>query len=316
MLDLLKGRLDAEPTTAYLMTFKEGKCTANCEFCPQARGSKSSADLLSRVTWPAFPTDIVVNALEDAVKRRKIRRVCIQALNYPQVFSHLQAVVRKIKKQAHVQVSVSCQPFTKANIELLANAGVDRLGIPLDACSEEVFNKVKGEEAGGPYSWENQFRILMEALAVFGQGNVSTHVIVGLGETEKEAAQVIQRCVDMSVLPALFAFTPIRGTAMEKHQPPSLESYRRLQLARYLMVYNLARIDDLTFGDNEKIINFGLPKEDLDRVVESGAPFRTSGCPDCNRPFYNEKPSGPFYNYPDKISSQELEQIKKELSQV
>ena len=53
--------------------------------------------------------------------------------------------------------------------------------------------------------------MLSEALEVFGKGNVSTHIIVGLGETEKEAAQVIQRCVDMGVLPALFAFTPIRG---------------------------------------------------------------------------------------------------------
>ncbi len=105
------------------------------------------------------------------------------------------------------------------------------------------FDKVKGEGAGSSYSWENQFRMLDEALAVFGKGNVSTHIIVGLGETEKEVTQVIQRCVDMGVLPALFAFTPIRGTALEGNSPPSLESYRRVQLARYLIVKGSA---DLT----------------------------------------------------------------------
>ena len=56
VLGLAQGKLDAEPTTAYLMTYKQGKCTANCGFCPQARGSKSSAEMLSRVTWPTFPT--------------------------------------------------------------------------------------------------------------------------------------------------------------------------------------------------------------------------------------------------------------------
>ena len=27
--------------------------------------------------------------------------------------------------------------------------------------------------------------------------------------------------------------------------------------------------------------------------------FNTYGCEGCNRPFYNERPSGPIYNYPE-----------------
>ena len=123
--------------------------------------------------------------------------------------------MKEIKKEADVPVSVSCQPLKKENIQLLAKAGVDRLGIALDAATEILFEKVKGKDAGSSYSWENQFNMLSEAISVFGKGNVSTHVIVGLGETEKEAVKIIQRCVDMGVLPALFAFTPIRGTALE-----------------------------------------------------------------------------------------------------
>ncbi len=223
VLGLLKGKLDAEPTTAYLMTYKTGKCSANCGFCPQARASKSNVELLSRVSWPTFPTLNVVTAIADMAEKWKIKRVCIQALNYPSVFVHLEALVKKIKKEADVPVSVSCQPLNKENVQLLAKAGVDRLGIALDAATEALFKKVKGKGAGGSYTWENQFRMLSEAIAAFGNGNVSTHLIVGLGETEKEAAQVIQKCVDMTVLPALFAFTPIHGTALENNSPPPLE---------------------------------------------------------------------------------------------
>jgi biotin synthase len=229
------------------------------------------------------------------------------------VFAHLEALVKEIKKQAAVPVSVSCQPLNRANIELLAKAGVDRLGVALDAATEALFNEVKGKGAGGSYSWDDQFGMLTEALAVFGKGNVSTHVIVGLGETEKEAAQIIQRCVDMSVLPALFAFTPIRGTALEKNSPPTLGSYRRVQLASYLIVEGLARIDGMRFDGEGKIVSFGLAKEAWEEVVRSGETFRTSGCPDCNRPFYNEKPSGPVYNYPRKISREEIEEIGRQL---
>jgi biotin synthase len=313
VLELLKGKLDAEPTTAYLMTYKEGKCTANCGFCPQARGSKSNTELLSRVSWPTFPIPNVLTALGIMATQGKIKRVCIQALNYPSVFVHLEAFVKEIKKQAAVPVSVSCQPLNAVNIELLAKAGVDRLGIALDATTEALFDKVKGKGAGGSYGWENQFSLLSEAIATFGKGNVSTHLIVGLGETEKEAAQIIQKCVDMSVLPALFAFTPIRGTRLENNSPPPLESYRRVQLMRFLIVKGLVRYDYMHFDDEGKITNFAIASQGLKQIIEDGTPFLTSGCPDCNRPFYNEKPSGPIYNYPRKTSQEEIEKIKKQL---
>ena len=311
ILGLIKGKLDAEPTTAYLMTYKAGKCKANCGFCPQARGSKSSTELLSRVSWPSFPTSSVLTAIGDAPRQGKIRRVCIQALNYPSVFVHLEALVKKIKKHGTIPVSVSCQPLNRENIQLLAKAGVNRLDIALDAATEALFNKVKGKGAGGPYSWETQFSMLSEAIAVFGKGNVSTHVIVGLGETEKEVAQVIQKCIEMGVLPALFAFTPIRGTALENSSPPSLEAYRRVQFARYLMVEGAMRFEDLCFDNDGKITGFGLKEPMLSSLIEGGLPFLTSGCPDCNRPFYNEKPSGPIYNYPRKPSRDESAKIKQ-----
>ena len=313
VLGLTEGKLDAKPTTAYLMTHKAGKCTANCGFCPQARESKSSTELLSRVTWPTFPTPKVLTALATATKEGKIKRICIQSLNYPDVFTHLESLLKEIKKRSTIAVSVSCQPINRDNIVRLEKAGVNRLGIALDAASEAIFNKVKGKGTGGRYVWQNQFLLLNQALDVLGEGNVSTHIIVGLGETEKDAVEVIQICVDMGVLPALFAFTPIRGTTLENNSPPKIEAYSRLQLARYLIVNGKTRVADMQFDINGKITRYGLTNEALNVEIEGGLPFQTSGCPDCNRPFYNEKPSGPIYNYPIKLSKKEVETVKKQL---
>ncbi len=313
VLGLTGGKLDTPPTTAYLMTYVEGKCTANCGFCPQARTSKSSTQMLSRVTWPIFPTQTAIKAQAEAVKAGKIRRVCIQALNYPQVFADLEALVMEIKKGSAVPVSVSCQPQTRENILRLKQAGAERLGIALDAATEAVFKRVKGVDAGGCYCWDKEFQLFKDALSVFGRGNVSTHLIVGLGESEKEAAEVVQRVVNLGVLPALFAFTPVRGTALETLTPPKLESYRRLQIARYLIASGKSRVEGFHFEDSI-IADYGLPKDQLDAIVESGLPFQTSGCPDCNRPYYNEKPSGPIYNYPYKPDKKEIAAIKRELT--
>ncbi len=314
VLGLLEGKLNAEPTTAYLMTYKAGKCTANCGFCPQARSSRSKAELLSRVTWPKFSTSSVLQKLKSPVEQGKIRRVCIQALNYPEVFTHLTALVTAIKQHSKVPVSVSCQPLNKRNMQRLAEAGAKRIGIALDAATEKLFDQVKGEGANAPYRWENQFRQLREAVEIFGKGKVSTHLIVGLGETENEAVSLIQRCIDMGVSPALFAFTPVRGTTLETKPQPQIEVYRRIQLARYLIVNGHARSEDMYFDSYGCLTDYGVDKETVTWIAETGAPFLTSGCPNCNRPFYNEKPSGPIYNYPRKIRQTELTEIKQQLN--
>jgi len=311
-LGLLEGKLDAEPTTAYLMTHKTGKCTANCGFCPQAKGSQSKNELLSRVSWPAFSTAGVITQIKNAAVAGKIKRVCIQALNYPQVFGEVCLFVQTLKAETSIPVSVSCQPQSSQNMWSLAKAGVDRIGIAIDAATERLFEKVKGAKAGGPYNWQNELLLLRTAIGVFGEGNVSTHLIVGLGETEKEACSLLQYCVDMGVLPALFAFTPVRGTALAEHAKPSLKTYRRVQIARYLLVHALTRFEDMDFeAEGQEIVDFGIDKEPLVALVESGKPFLTSGCNDCNRPFYNEKPSGPIYNYPRKPTAREISAIKK-----
>ncbi len=296
------------------MTYKAGKCMANCGFCPQARNSNSKAELLSRVSWPAFSSTSVISHIANAAQEGKVRRVCIQTLNYPEAFSEVCSFVRAVKQHSAVPVSVSCQPLNSQNMWALMKSGVDRIGIALDAATEKLFDKVKGHSAGGPYSWQEEFVHLRAAVGVFGEGNVSTHLIVGLGETEKEAAELLQQCVDMGILPGLFAFTPVRGTALGGKRQPSLESYRRVQLARYLLVKALARFEDMLFDAEGGIANFGASTEALTKAVESGLPFLTPGCPDCNRPFYNEKPSGPFYNYPRSLTDQEISEIKLQLA--
>ncbi|MCS7115378.1 MAG: radical SAM protein [Nitrososphaerota archaeon] len=312
-MGMLRGKLEAPPTTAYIMTYREGKCLANCGFCPQARQSRSRADMLSRVTWPPFPTHEVLSRIREAAEKGLIRRVCIQALNYPEVFSHLKTLIEALSQQPRVPVSVSCQPLNMENIRLLAEAGAERIGIPIDAATEEIFDRVKGAHAGGPYQMKRQFALLEEAVKIFGKGKVSTHLIVGLGETEREMAQMIQKCVDMGVLPALFAFTPIAGTALENHKQPPIQQYRRVQLARHLIFHGISRFENMRFDSEGRIISFGAEEQALRQILQSGKPFQTSGCPDCNRPYYNEKPGGPLYNYPKPLNVEDLRKTAGEL---
>jgi biotin synthase-related radical SAM superfamily protein len=306
VLGLLEGRLECAPTTAYLMTYSPSRCIANCGFCPQARCSTSRADLLSRVTWPVFPAQRVISAIETAYADRRICRVCVQTLNSPGAFSTLAAFIQCLKTCTSVPLSVSCPPTVREGFLELKAAGVERVSIALDAATPELFDMVKGAAGGGPYTWETHMRALREAVQVFGSGHVTTHLIVGLGETEEEMVNAISTCVEMGVLPALFAFTPVPGTRMGCRMPPDIAVYRRLQVARHLLVSGISKRERMRFDELGRLFCFGVEQRVLVNVVLSGKPFLTSGCPGCNRPFYNETPRGPTYNYAAEMSREEI----------
>lgn len=316
MLGLVNERLDAKPTTAYLLTYRRGKCTANCAFCPQARTSNARSDKLSRVTWPPFPVEQVFSSIEHAVEQGKIKRVCIQALNYPNVVEDLLALVKQLRLYTEVPISISCQPLTQKKLKELSEVGVERISIALDAATKKLFEQVKGKQVDGPYAWEKQHRTLLDAVKIFGDGFVTTHLIVGLGETEREMVQIIQWCVNAKVYPSLFAFTPIRGTALENFPPPSVKHYREIQVAQHLITKGEARFENMQFSPNGKLVDFGVPKNLLLNKVKSGRPFLTSGCPNCNRPYYNERPGGPMYNYPRPLTQEEISEIEKQFREL
>jgi biotin synthase len=315
ILGLLKGKIDAPPTTVYMLTYREGKCQANCAFCPQARTSSSKADMLARVTWPPFPTRRVTEKIAECAEKGIVKRVCIQALNYPNVFDDLLHLTKLIHSGSSVLISVSCPPLDKTQLQRLAKAGVDRISIALDAATEQLFNKVKGAETKSPYQWKQQHQALQKAIEVFGKNQVYTHLIVGLGETEKEITETMQNCVDIGIQPSLFAFTPIPGTTLEDQQQPPIEAYRRVQLARHLIVRNKTRIQNMKFDTKGKITDYGITTAQLKETISDGTPFRTSGCPECNRPYYNERPGGPMYNYPRQPSNEEINKIIKSLDE-
>jgi biotin synthase len=80
-----------------------------------------------------------------------------------------------------------------------------------------------------------------------------------------------------------------------------------MQAARWLIVHELARAEAMSFGPNGHLTGLGSP------LPDTNAPFQTSGCPDCNRPFYNEQPGGPLYNYPRPLTPEEAAEAVREM---
>jgi len=145
-------------------------------------------------------------------------------------------------------------------------------------------------------------------------GKLSTHIICGLGESEFEALSIIDKLVKAGVTTALFAFVPLKGTPMEDRDPPPVDSYRRIQAGHYLMSCGRADFSSFRFIDG-RLVSFGLSNRDIETYFSDGRAFQTSGCPHCNRPFYNERPGGIIYNYHRNLSESERKKALNELNQ-
>jgi len=309
VLGLADVVMDACPTTAYLML--GGRCVMDCGFCAQARSSQASVLKLSRVTWPEFDQPQTLALLAKAVARGDIRRCCLQVTVAEGYSQRTLEVIRAVRATCDVHVDAAILPKDMAQVGELLAAGVDHIGFGLDAACERVFQRVKGG------SWARSLSLIEETARRF-PGHGAVHLIVGLGETEQEMAGMIQRMHDLGLVVGLFAFTPVRGTRMEDALPPPLPTYRRMQVARYLITNNLARIGSFTFSTTGQLLSFNLPR--WPEILADGVAFQTSGCTDCNRPFYNERPGGTMYNYPKALTAQQVEaaigDVKRETSNV
>ena len=307
-LGLDSGTRDPDFTTAFLMTYHEGKCEANCAFCPQARESSASSDRLSRLSWPEFNLDTVI---ENWTPPRQFRRICLQTICYPEVVNDVVDIVGKLRMVTKLPISVAIHPISPTELQELKDAGVSNIGVALDASTAELFNEIKGEQRKSHYRWENHHQAIQDALAVFGKGKVTTHLIVGLGESEFEAAQFIAEMYQKEVSVGLFAFTNIKGTSLENHPTPDLESYRRIQAVRHLVSRGELMVDQIK-EDSDGHITLKINQSLLREALSSGEAFRVTGCKGCNRPFYNERPRGPMYNFPRGLTQEEIKQSIEE----
>jgi len=304
---------DAIPTTAYLQTYYQGRCIANCKFCAQARDSHAKSDRIARGLYPPYEFDLVLRRLKKAKRHDLIKRICIQTVNYLGMFNDLLWLVERIREETATPISVSVHPVSLERLKTLKEAGVERLVIPLDVANEELFDKIKGAKTRSPYRWDKHMKSLEDAVRIMGKGNVGTHLIIGLGETEKDTISLIQRLNDMGVYCGLFAFTPIPGTPLEGRPQPSIETYRRVQIAHYSISNNISRSKNMMFNEEGELIDFGIKKGKLNELIMDGKPLLASGCPHCNRPYATEIPSKSIYNYPRLPSNEELQKIKRQI---
>ena len=328
VLGLRPGRFHRGAATRclnLLLTYGEG-CLARCAYCGLARDREGASPekRFIRVEWP-------VVSLEEVVQRSRARtdaleRMCIAMVTHKRAEEDTKAVLERwVREKAlgSIPVSILSNPTTMRREDLLdlKRLGAQRFTVALDAATPGLFEATRGRGVRSPHRWETYWSVLEEAAGIFGRHAIGVHLICGLGETEQEMAETMQRVRDMGAYGAvhLFAFNPEEGSRMEHRPRVPLGQFRRVQLARYLMEKDLTRYERMGFNARGQIVDFGVDAAVLDRVVATGLPFRTSGCPGreaevsaCNRP-YGDGPPTDFSSFPFPLNRRDVAMVREQL---
>ena len=287
MLGMLSGKFPYQETAYFML---DGRCVFDCAFCTHARSAKSDRKYLSRIVWKEVD---IGSVRERLMENENIRRVCLQVVSYKGYFDD---TIRAIEAFNFKPVSVSVRALSIEEVREYFKSGADMVGIAIDVVSPKLYGKIRGGKL------EDVLDLLDESSKEF-PGKIATHIIVGMGETDEELVKTMSWLSERNITIALFAFTPLRGTKMEKLKNPSLERYRKIQLSRWLLQNKLASLEDFVFDDSGNLINI---KVDYKRRNYKKA-FLTSGCPNCTRPYYNESPARELYNIHDESLLKDLE---------
>lgn len=311
-----------------LLTYPEG-CRANCAYCGLARHREAATNYADRnfirVDWPAAPLDEVIARVADQGEATPFHRMCISMITHPASDADTVTVLERWMARiprARVPVSILSNPttMTRADVQRLHDLDADIFTVALDACTPAIFARTRGKGVDSPHRWSTYWQALEYAREIFGPQRIGMHLIVGLGETDRDVLEICRRLHAIGGHSHLFCFYPERGSLMDHLPAPPRSRWRRLQLARYLIEYSDVPFDAMTFSPAGDLISFGLDAATLGPIVASGIAFRTSGCPGkerpdvsaCDRP-YGDSPPSDIASYPFQPNGHDLRKIRRQI---
>ena len=322
-LGLSKGRFyrGAKNRCANLLVHYPEGCAANCAYCGLAKRRTGAYDQKTfiMVQWPLFSMDTIVEAITHSPEY--VKRSCISMITNGRCRRDTIAMTQRLKNETAIPISILTSPtILKADdLRAMKESGADMIGIAVDLATPELFDLYRGKRVSGPHTWERYWQTVVDGIEIFGRRNIGIHLMVGMDETEKEMVSVMEKAWNLGAVNHLFSFFAEPGSTLEKRKQPPWSSYLRIQLARYLLEEKSIKESDMTFDINGHIIDFGLPKNDIKKIIHLGTPFMTGGCRDengevaCNRPFGNCLPGEKQWNYPYLPNEEEIDLIQKHI---
>lgn len=130
---------------------------------------------------------------------------------------HLAHLAEAIKARTTVPIyAMLAPPRDLGLLELLAEAGVDEIGMNIEVFGEQAARRfIPGKHEAIPR--EHYWRALERAVELFGAVNTRSITVVGLEDADA-TVEGVEQLAARGVLPILSPLRPLEGTALENHR--------------------------------------------------------------------------------------------------
>jgi len=158
-----------------------------------------------------------------------------------EAIEYLTSICRKIIETCgKVPISVECTPPTeRIFLYKLKEAGATAIILNIEIFNEQIRQKICPGK--GQISNEKYFDALEAAVKIFGKGNVSSVLIVGI-QPKQDVEEACNKLINMGVIPTLIPFKPLDNTPMEIFNVTDSDEYINLsqKVATLMRTRNLA----------------------------------------------------------------------------
>ena len=132
---------------------------------------------------------------------------------------HLASCCTHLKGGTNLPIHVQIMPPREPSLlALLKESGADTIGIHIESFDQTVLNKIAPCKTH--YSLQAFINSWKESVRLFGTNQVSSFIILGLGETSQSVIEGVTLLSDMGVYPFIVPLRPIPGTPLGMNHPP------------------------------------------------------------------------------------------------
>lgn len=155
----------------------------------------------------------------------------------------LAEVTERVKREVDVPIHVQVEPVERRYLEILYEAGADTIGIHVETFDERIRPLIVPAKP----DIDEFIKCWKECVDIFGEWNVSSWLLIGLGESLNSIIEGFKKMAEMTVVPFIAPFRPSPSSTLNK---PDLDYVKK--------VYT--KISELDIDVNLRKFSAGCPR--------------------------------------------------------
>jgi len=210
--------------TSVIQTCTYWHSNERCQFCGIELSHRNGQTI--KIKTPEQLSEVARKAKElDSIQHIVLTTGTVQPPG--KEISTLVPCAAAIKKATGLPIHVQfCPPSNMEGFYELKDAGVDTVGIHIESFDFETLSRIAPAKAAiGLERFEKAWKMAVE---IFGPNQVSSFLIVGLGEKKDSVIWGSKFLADLGIYPFVVPLRPIPGSIMENVLPPDPEEMIRI----------------------------------------------------------------------------------------